>query len=533
MGAMFANPVYRLTLPRRGPRDLSMTPPDAWPGNPDRGAAIVDNVFILAGTRVRAAGSPFDETAPDPAWRDALHEFTWLRDLRAHGGDAARAYARTHVADWLTRHEHWSLPAWRADILGRRLAAWAAHYQAFFSAVPDLFRRRMLIGMARQARHLGRVAGREVDGEARIAAIKGLVIAGLCIPGQDALLTRALQLLEGELARQIDVNGGHAGRSPARQLALLCDLVDMRAALSAGRQYTPPALDDAIAKTAGMVRFFRHGDGGLANFNGGGASGPVAIDRVLDMANARGRMPRQPIQHGFERLVAGKLLVIADTGIPAAPGFDSGAHAGTLSFEASFGKERLIVNCGAALAAGPQWRAAARVTAAHSTLALEDTNSSEIRDDGTLGHRPQTVNAEREEADGNIWLSLSHDGYGAAFGLIHRRRLYLAAKGDELRGEDSLQPAGTSEPPQSHAFAIRFHIHPAVRVSLAQDGATVVLRQSDGIGWRMRVGGARIDLAESVYFGGGEARRTQQIVLSGRTGGTATTVKWALRREGA
>ncbi|PPR23686.1 MAG: hypothetical protein CFH40_01024, partial [Alphaproteobacteria bacterium MarineAlpha10_Bin3] len=66
MGAMFANPVYRLTLPRRGPRDLSMTPPDAWPGNPDRGAAIVDNVFILAGTRVRAAGSPFDETAPDP-----------------------------------------------------------------------------------------------------------------------------------------------------------------------------------------------------------------------------------------------------------------------------------------------------------------------------------------------------------------------------------------------------------------------------------------------------------------------------------
>ena len=37
----------------------------------------------------------------------------------------------------------------------------------------------------------------------------------------------------------------------------------------------------------------------------------------------------------------------------------------------------------------------------------------------------------------------------------------------------------------------------------------------------------------SVYFGGGEARRTQQIVLSGRTGGTATTVKWALRREGA
>lgn len=96
-----------------------------------------------------------------------------------------------------------------------------------------------------------------------------------------------------------------------------------------------------------------------------------------------------------------------------------------------------------------------------------------------------------------------------------------------------MQPHGDSDPPQSHAFAIRFHIHPAVRVSLAQDGATVFLRQADGIGWRMRVGGARMDLAESVYFGGGEARRTQQIVLSGRTGATPTMVKWALRREGA
>jgi uncharacterized heparinase superfamily protein len=391
----------------------------------------------------------------------------------------------------------------------------------------------MLTSMARQTKHLGRVAGREVDGVARIAAIKGLLVAGLCIPGQNAALARAQQLLEGEVARQIHADGGHAERNPARQLALLRDLVDMRAALSTANQNTPDFLDTAIAKSAAMIRLFRHGDGNLANFNGGGAGGPVAIERVLEMANARGRAPRQPIQHGFERLSAGKFLVIADTGIPAVPGFDRGAHAGTLSFEASLGKERLIVNCGAGLAAGPQWRAAARATAAHSTLALKDTNSSEIRDDGTLGHRPQNVDSTREESDGNIWLSLSHDGYAPAFGLIHRRRLYLCAKGDELRGEDSLHPHTTSGPMQSHAFAIRFHIHPAVRVSMAQDGATVFLRQADGIGWRMRVSGARIDLAESVYFGGGEARRTQQIVLSGRTGQTATTVKWALRREGA
>ncbi len=388
--------------------------------------------------------------------------------------------------------------------------------------------------MARQARHLGRVAGREVDGLARIAAIKGLLIAGLCIPGENALLARAQLLLDGELARQIGGDGGHAARGPACQLTLLCDLIDMRAALAAGLHGVPVALDDAVAKAASMLRLFRHGDGGLANFNGAVASGPAEIDFVLGQIRARGRTPQRAVECGFERLAAGKFLVIADTGAPAAPGFDDGAHAGTLSFEASFGKERLIVNCGIAPDAGSEWREAARATAAHSTLALEDTNSSEIRDDGTLGQRPGAVEVTREERDGNIWLSLSHDGYAAAFGLIHRRRLYIAAKGDELRGEDSLHPVpGGDGAAKNHVFAVRFHIHPAVRVSLAQDGTTVFLRQPGGVGWRMRIGGARIDLAESVYFGGGEARRTQQIVLSGSTGADATTVQWALLREGA
>ena len=89
--------------------------------------------------------------------------------------------------------------------------------------------------MARQARHLGRVAGRDVEGLARIAAVKGLLYAGLSIPGDITLLARAQRMLETELARQIGDDGGHAERSPSRQLVLLRDLVDMRAALS-GKQ---------------------------------------------------------------------------------------------------------------------------------------------------------------------------------------------------------------------------------------------------------------------------------------------------------
>ncbi len=538
MGMVFATPFYSSTLLHRRPTRLSAAPPDPWPGDAECGAAMIQGTYKFSGTTVRPEESPWDEVDAESAWREALHEFTWLRDLRAFGGDDARKHARKLTAEWLTDHRRWSATAWRADIMGRRLVAWTSHYELFFASAPDPFRSQLLSNMARQARHLGRTAAREVDGLARLAAIKGLLFAGLCIPGEMPLLARATRLLEAELPRQILPDGGHPERSPAVQLVLLRDLVDIRAALSAGHQEIPEALKGAIGRVAPMVRFFRHGDGGLALFNDSAEGDPVAIDLALAQANVRKRTPDRSIDSGFERLSAGKLLVLCDAGVPSESGWDAHTHAGTLGLEVGFGKERLIVNCGPTLASGEEWRNAARATAAHSTLAIEDTNSSELGADSGSERRVSRVHVERQENDGEIWLSASHNGYAKQFGLIHNRRLYMSASGDELRGEDSLTGVendgrgGVPGNPENRAFAIRFHLHPSVSSSLVQDGAAVLLRLPGGSGWRLRVGGAKIDMAESIYFGSSGAKRTQQLVLSGRTDGSGATVKWALRREG-
>ena len=111
-------------------------------------------------------------------------------------------------------------------------------------------------------------------------------------------------------------------------------------------------------------------------------------------------------------------------------------------------------------------------------------------------------------------------------------------RGDELRGEDKLTPPekgtspNTNNLPDNRAFAIRFHFHPTVKASMLQDGAAVLLRLPGGTGWRLRASGAKVDLAESIYFGTGGAKRTQQVVLSGPVSQSEVTVKWALRQEG-
>ena len=71
-----------------------------------------------------------------------------------------------------------------------------------------------------------------------------------------------------------------------------------------------------------------------------------------------------------------------------------------------------------------------------------------------------------------------------------------------------------------------------MQASLTQDGSAALLRLPSGAGWRLRGQGAVMSLAESIYLGSGEIRKSQQIVLEGHVGTQGATVKWAIRREG-
>ena len=103
--------------------------------------------------------------------------------------------------------------------------------------------------------------------------------------------------------------------------------------------------------------------------------------------------------------------------------------------------------------------------------------------------------------------------------------MYLAESGDDIRGEDAIEAAS----PQP--YTLRFHLHPSVNASLQQDGEAVLLRLPSGIGWRLRAEGARMTLEESIYLGGAEPKRTEQVVLTGYADGPQQ-VKWAISKVG-
>lgn len=526
----FASPVYRWRLAARPLLGLKDRLSDDLPGDSSIGRAILDGRMPHTHGSFVLDADPWNAEPGEPGALEHLHGFSWLRDLRDLGGEAARLRARDLVDGWLARHDEWDALLWRPDILGARLSSWIGNYDFFGGSADDEFRADFFQSIGRQYRHLTGDIEASAPGARRLLAAKGLFAAMAVIGEGSGKFDQALHWLHRELDRQVLADGGHVSRSPAMQVSVLADLVEIRKALRLAG-HADEDLDERISMMTAMLRLLRHGDGGLALFHHATEGEVWFIDSLIAQAETKRKSLASAPDSGFERLVAGRTCLIMDTGKPSAS--DHTAHAGLLSFELSVGKQRMVVNCGAS-PADPKWDGALRATAAHSTLVVDDRNAAEIEVDGMPGARPGHVHAVRSDVDGDMLIEAEHDGYLPTHGLKHFRRVYLSHTGDDLRVEDRLVYTGDPGDLPKEA-CIRLHLHPKVRTSIIQSGSAALIRLGSGSGWRLRCDRG-LALNESVYFGrGGQFQRCEQLVIREplddiRASGEVT-IRWALQRE--
>lgn len=517
------------------PDQLLVKPHEAWSGDAGHGGQICSGVFVLGGARTPINGDvwAFDDT--HSRWPGYIHSFDWLRDLRAYGRDNARITARRMVESWTALHYRWDPQGWALPLAGARIANWIAHYDFFCASADETFRAMYFDMLIRQARHISRELGRggaESAGDIDITAIKGLVYAGLCLPGREYWAEQGIACLETALNRQIASDGGHISRSPNRLKNVICHCLDLRAVIQSAKLPVPEALQHAIDRMVPALRVFRFPDKGLGVFHDTREGDADHIDQIQQMAGVRGtRMASLP-DTGFERLTQGKGCVLMDTGRAPPAGHDEHAHAGLLAFEFTCGKDRIFVNCGTH-PVDEHWREMLRGTAAHTTLTLDHRNAEPVGGDGAIHRRARTLQGHREDRDGASLIDACHDGYYAINGITHRRRVYLGENGRDLRGEDSL----TCTPGLDRAVevAIRFHLHPTVKASLIRDGMEGLLRTPSGTGWRFCHNGGQLALEDSIYLGGDGVRpqKARQLVIHACMQDSDHVVfKWACQKEG-
>lgn len=531
-------PLHALRLRGRYPLKLLAVPIDPIAGDPRAGEQMLTGRMTFHGESIELETLDFAALGVSPAFADHIQTFAWLRDLATSGPRELTApVAELLLRQWIGVHgNHVTEAAWRPDLWGRRILFWAGYAPLILSSGDLVYRSAVLNGLARGARHLDRGADKAQQGLPRITAWVGVVAAALLIPGGDLRLVHGEAGLVRALSLSLYGDGGLANRSPVAQLELVEILSQLRAVYLARRKEPPEALTAALARAVPALLGVTLGDGGLSSWQGGAPVGAKRVAAAIEASGVRTRPLRQARDWGYQRLSCAQTTLVLDAAPPPVTRLAAGGCASTLAFELSDGPHRLIVNCGGGRGAavlpaglvGPL-----RSTAAHSTLIVENTNSTAIHEDGSLGRGVSEVELDRQELETGSRLEVSHDGYARRHGFVHRRQLLLSGDGRELRGEDVLLPANRRWRSGAENFAIRFHLAPGVEVTSTADGLGALLRIAEGALWQFRCKGGLLSIEESLWVDpAGRPRGTSQLVITGEAPAGGMSASWLFKRAG-
>jgi len=529
-------PVHQLRLRGSQPLKLYDVPRDPVEGMVRLGSAMLDGELVWHGESVELESYDFSPRAVSAAFSDYLQSFAWLRDLSAAGlrqrvAPIAERLTRRWIAAYGKQlHE----AAWRPDLWGRRILFWGCHAPLIMTS--DDLRGPVLNALNRGAKHLDHSADKAAPGLGRVAAWAGVVAAGLLIPGRELRQTHGEQGLARTLADALYEDGGIVSRSPVEQMDLL-DILSMLRSFYEMREQPPhSAVADALARGVPPLLGLVMGDGGLSSWQGAAPIDGGRVDMVVAATEVRAKPLRQSRDWGYHRMQVAQTRIIVDAAPPPVSRFARNGCASTLALEMSDGPWRLIVNCGGGRGANnalhPELARALRSTAAHSTLVLDDTNSTAVHLDGTLGKGVSEVEVERHEDMHGSSIEMRHDGYVRRFGFGHLRRIAVAAAGREVRGQDLLIPDGRRASGKATAYAIRFHLAPGVEVSVTADGAGALLRIAESTLWRFRIKGGELAIEDSLWIDSrGRPQATRQLVITGRAEAEGLDVSWTFTRS--
>ncbi|MFO1141217.1 MAG: heparinase II/III family protein [Amaricoccus sp.] len=522
-------------------------PEPVFLGDAGRGEELVAGSWRALGQSVAVGrGSIWTAPIPDPRLEAERQACLWLDDLAALGNPAARVLAQAWVQDWIQRFGSGGGPGWEAELAGRRAKRWVAHAALLTEGLDRGGADRFWRALAAHQRYLVRAWSLAPVGLPQLRALAGLVWSGVVLPhsGHAAALAEIAALAD----RLIDADGGTPSRAP-EDLAETVILLIWTARLleDSGQHAMAPHLA-AIVRAIPVLRPLRLGDGGMARFHSGGAGTPERIDQAL----AELRLVAQPkpqLPMGYARLTGGRVVVVMDGAVPpAAEGQAVRAHASTLAFELGVARQRLVVNAGPGQVFGDAAALASRQTAAHSAVEVDGQSSARLETDGlaarTFGARltdgPALVTVRQAQDASGQWLLATHDGYVASHGLLHERRLFVDARGQEVRGEDILTvpDARAREAFQRNAndgrigFAARFHLHPRIAVEHDEGEGLVILTLPNEEAWMFRASGGAVAVEESVYFDAGAAapEPTRQVVVRADVTGYLGQVTWSFAR---
>lgn len=402
------------------------------------------------------------------AWNNSVYKKLWLYnlhyfdDLNAEDSRLRNTWHLNLINQWIQDNPAPKGIGWDPYPLSLRIVNWIK-WSLRQENLSDI----LLNNLAEQVRVLQQRLEFHILGNHLFANAKALIFAGLFFSGPEAeiWLKSGIDILKKQLPEQILVDGGHFERSPMYHAIILEDILDLLN-LSQSYNYTLPiSLAQTATKMLAWLDTMTHPDGEIVLFNDAAFNVAPKFSELLNYAQAlKISLPNFDIPKthhlkttGYARLTNNNAHVFIDAA-PLGPDYLLGhAHADTLTFEFSLGKQRIIVDSGTSLYETNAERLRQRSTSAHNTITINQQNSSDIWSSFRVAKRAKIRNIAFEN-NNKIIFSAMHTGYQHMVGNpIHKRTWNLANSTlliqDEILGH------------HAHNLELHFYFHPDLTIN--------------------------------------------------------------------
>tara|TARA_Y100000768_G_scaffold280940_1_gene215914 strand:- start:1018 stop:1857 length:840 start_codon:yes stop_codon:yes gene_type:complete len=275
-----------------------------------------------------------------------------------------------------------------------------------------------------------------------------------------------------------------------------------------------------------ILNEYFHLDGSFPLFHGSNNNYTKIIYESLNKEEYLKSRSYRNISNGIAFFSSKNKKLFFDVVQPNSKSVSNNLSAGTLAFEFSAYGEKIITNCGASESLGrnPEYL---RYSAAHSTIILQNTNISEIREKNPHIKFPQSVTFDTSQDVNKRIIEGSHNGYQKKFNKIIKRKIIIRDKEDKVLGEDTILSIKNKN--LRTIYHIRFHLVPGMIFNFTNNKKNVILKSRLNNIWLFK-SDTELVVEDSILVDNNSTIPTKQIVIKGITNSSKQIKKWSLEK---
>ena len=452
-----------------------------------------------------------------------IHNFNFIPFYQKLGGKKGINLSKKNIFNWFARFKYYNHFPWKEDYSSKRFINILYNYDFICSSSNN-----------KEVKYLNKILNfhiqivffdfhRRKNENISSYDILAFVLIEFI---KNNFKAHSLNIVLKIIDSQIDENSMHKSYNILEHAKFINNLNEIKNILLFYRFKPSELLNNKILAMTSLLSTYKHNDLSLPLFNGSNNNHNLEIKKIFEHEQFLKQVTLKIFKNGIALYKDPSKAVFFDVVQPTIFGFSKELCAGTLALEISAEGEKIITNCGGKETAGKN-PGYLKYSAAHSTIIINNTNISEIKEKDINKTFPKQVVFETKDYDGRISISGSHNGYLRNYRKICKRELTIDKNKCLFEGDDTI--ISTKSNLEKVIYHVRFHLMPEISTTITKNMKNVIIKTKKNNIWMFKSDN-KIMIEKSIYVRNDIATETTQIVISGITSSLKSKIKWSLEK---